>query len=226
MSEDGWRAFLSGEGVEDWAVVHGGPTAVFKVGSLQEAARLAGAVAGVPGLGPRTLRTAASDRLTVKLTREMWGTEQSHLDVARAISLVAREHGATADVAAVQEVQVAVAAKPESVDLPFWRAVLGYSPLHEDNCIDPLGQGSTVWMQQLDPSKPLAHAMHIDVSLARDAIENRVAQALAAGGRVVQDVDAPSAWILADSSGNKVCLAAWPDGAEPAGTHRVTTPDG
>lgn len=215
MSEQGWLAFLTGEGIEDWAILHGGPTAVFRVGSLTDAARLASAVAEVPGLGPRTLLSLSADRLTVKLTREMWGTEAEHLDVARAISAIAREHGAVADTSAVQEVQVAIAAKPEAIDLPFWRAVLGYAPLHEDNCIDPLGQGSTVWMQDLDPLKQLRHAMHLDVSLARDHIEARLAAALAAGGRIVDATEAPASWILADPSGNKVCIAAWPDGARP-----------
>lgn len=213
MSEQGWREFLSADGVDDWAVLHGGPTAVFKVGSLLEAARLAAVVAGVPGLEPRTLLTAASDRLTVKLTREMWGTEPRHIEVARAISAVAREHGATADRGAVQEVQLAVAAKPDSINLGFWRAVLGYTPMHEDNCVDPLGQGSTVWMQDLDPNKPLRHAMHIDVSVARQHAEARLEAAVAAGGQIVDDSSAPAAWILADRSGNKVCIAAWPDGA-------------
>jgi hypothetical protein len=54
MSENGWRDFLSAEGVEDWVVLHGGPTAVFRVGSLVEAAQLAEAVAAVPGLEERT----------------------------------------------------------------------------------------------------------------------------------------------------------------------------
>lgn len=213
MSEQGWRDFLSADDIDDWVILHGGPTAVFKVGSLQQATRLAAAVADVPGLGPRTLLTAASDRLTVKLTREMWGTEAEHVEVARAISAIAREHGATADRSAVQEVQLAVAAKPDAIDLGFWRAVLGYAPLHEDNCIDPLGQGSTVWMQDLDPAKPLSHAMHIDVSVARDHAEARMQAAVAAGGRIVDESSAPGAWILADRSGNKVCIAAWPDGA-------------
>jgi 4a-hydroxytetrahydrobiopterin dehydratase len=186
---------------------------VFRVGSLQEAARLAAAVAKVPGLEQRSLLTAASDRLTVKLTREMWGTEAKHVEVARAISAVAREHGATPDRSAVQEVQLAVAAKPEAVDLGFWRAVLGYAPLHDDNGVDPLGQSSTVWMQDLDPNNPLRHAMHIDVSVARDEAQARMQAAVAAGGRVVDDSGAPGAWILADRSGNKVCIAAWPDGA-------------
>lgn len=213
MSEQGWREFLSAGGIEDWVILHGGPTAMFRVGSLQEAARLAMAVAQVPGLESRTLLTAASDRLTVKLTREMWGTEARHVEVARAISAVAREHGAIADRGAVQEVQLAVAAKPDAIDLGFWRAVLGYAPLHDDNGIDPLGQGSTVWMQDLDPNKPLRHAMHVDVSVARDHAEARMEAAVAAGGRVVDDSSAPGAWILADRSGNKVCIAAWPDGA-------------
>jgi 4a-hydroxytetrahydrobiopterin dehydratase len=215
MSEDGWRAFVSADDLDDWVVLHGGPTAVFTVGSLRQAAVLAAAVAEVPGLGPRTLLTVTSDRLTVKLTREMWGTELQHVDVARAISEVARAHGAVADTAAVHEVQVAVAAQPDAIDLPFWRAALGYAPLHDDNCLDPNGQGSTVWMQELDPSKPLRHAMHIDVSLAREHIEARLAAAVAAGGRIVDDAEAPSSWILADRAGNKVCLAAWPDGAVP-----------
>jgi 4a-hydroxytetrahydrobiopterin dehydratase len=213
MSEQGWREFLSADDLDDWVVLHGGPTAVFMVGSLQEAARLAMAVAEVPGLEPRTLMTAASDRLSVKLTREMWGTEARHIDVAKAISAVAHERGATADRSAVQEVQLAVAAKPEAIDLAFWRAVLGYAPMHDDNAIDPLGQGSTVWMQELDPNRPLRHAMHVDVSVARDRAEARMQAAVAAGGRVVDDSSAPGAWILADRSGNKVCIAAWPDGA-------------
>lgn len=213
MSEQGWREFLSAEGVDDWVMLHGGPTAVFMVGSLQEAARLAAAVAEVPGLEPRTLLTAASDRLTVKLTREMWGTEARHVEVARAISMLARQHGATADRAAIQEIQLAVAAKPESIDLGFWRAVLGYAPMHDDNGVDPLGQGSTVWMQDLDPAKPLRHAMHIDVSVAREHAEARMQAAVAAGGRVVDESSAPGTWILADRAGNKVCIASWPDGA-------------
>ena len=213
MSEQGWREFLSADGIDDWVVLHGGPTAVFRVGTLQEAARLAAAMAEVPDLEPRTLMTVAADRLTVKLTREMWGTEATHVELARAISAVAREHGATAARAAVQEVQLAIAAKPDAIDLGFWRAVLGYAPMHDDNAIDPLGQGSTVWMQDLDPAKPLRHAMHVDVSVARDHAEARLAAAVAAGGVVVDGSAAPGAWILADRSGNKVCIAAWPDGA-------------
>ncbi len=218
MSEQGWRDFLSAEGVEDWVVLHGGATAVFKVGSLIQAAQLAEAVAALPGLEERTVMSVSRDHLSIRLTREMWGTEARHIEVARAISRLARERRATADRGAVQEVQVAISTKPDDIDLGFWRAVLGYAPLHEDNALDPLGHGSTVWMQDLNPEKSLRHAMHVDVSVAREVAEQRLAAAVAAGGRIVDESEAPAAWILSDRAGNKVCIAAWPDGASARGS--------
>ncbi len=216
MSEAGWRAFLDGDDLTDWAVLHGGPTAVFRTVSLGAAGRLAAAIAELPALGARTVITLTPDAVTVKLSREVWATEEEHVDLARAVSALAREHRAPGDPAAVQEVQVAIAAHADAIDLPFWRAVLGYAPMDDDNGIDPLAQGSTVWMQEIEPAKALRHAMHLDVSVARDHARVRVDAALAAGGRIVDDSEAPATWILADRSGNKVCVASWPDGASPA----------
>lgn len=88
--------------------------------------------------------------------------------------------------------------------------MLGYQPLAEDNGLDPLGHGSTVWMQDLDPAKPLRHAMHIDVSLAREHARSRVEAALAAGGTIADQ--SPNHWTLSDRAGNKVDVTAWPDG--------------
>ncbi|HKE67278.1 MAG TPA: VOC family protein [Micromonosporaceae bacterium] len=214
MSEQGWRDFLAAQEGTDWVVLHGGATAVFRVPSALEAARLAEALAQVPGLaGSGALMTIADGQLTVRLTRDLWWLEERHVELARAVSAVAREHGAVADRTRVQEVQLAIAAKPDAIDVGFWRAVLGYSVMSDDNTVDPLGHGSTVWMQDLDPAKPLLHAMHVDVSVAREQAEHRLAAALAAGGRIVEESNAPASWILADRAGNRVCIAAWPDGA-------------
>ena len=57
--------------------------------------------------------------------------------------------------------------------------------------------------------------MHVDVSVAREQVEARLAAALAAGGRIVDDADAPVSWILADRAGNRVCITTWPDGPVP-----------
>ena len=214
MSEQAWREFLRAEGVSDWVVLHGGAAAVFDTDSFAAAAALAQAVATVPGLeGSEALLTVGDRRLTVRLARGVERIEPHHIDLARAVSAVAHEHGAVADRSAVQDVQLAVAARPDELDVGFWRAVLGYQTLAPDNGVDPLGHGSTFWVQELDPAKPLRHAMHVDVSVAREHAEARLAVALAAGGRIVDDSAAPEAWILADRAGNKVCIAAWPDGA-------------
>jgi 4a-hydroxytetrahydrobiopterin dehydratase len=214
MSEEGWKEFLAAEGVDDWVVLHGGAAAVFRVSSVGDGARLAEALAEVPGFeGSGVVITIGDSHLTVRLTRDIWQLESRHVELARAVTAVARAHGAPADLAATQEVQFTIAAKPETVDLGFWRAVLGYAPMADDNCVDPLGHSSTVWMQELDEAKPLRHAMHIDVSVARQHVQARLEAALAAGGRIVHDGDAPGSWILSDRAGNRVCIVAWPDGA-------------
>ena len=98
MSEAGWRAFLADAGAEEWAVLHGGPTAVFRTSSLADAAALAQAIAAVPGLdGTNAQINLLVDRVTVRLTREVWKIEESHAALAQAISAVARAHGAAVD---------------------------------------------------------------------------------------------------------------------------------
>jgi len=214
MSEHGWREFLTAEGLDHWAVLHGGATAVFRVQSLGEAARLADSIANAPGIsGAGVLLTLADERVTIRLTRDLWALESSHVELARAISATAREHGAVPDRAAIQEVQLAIAARPAAVNVGFWRAVLGYVPMADDNAVDPLGHGSTVWMQELGEGKSLRHAMHVDVSVPRELVEARLNAAIAAGGRIVDESHAPSHWTLSDQAGNRVCICAWPDGS-------------
>jgi 4a-hydroxytetrahydrobiopterin dehydratase len=50
------------------------------------------------------------------------------VELARAVSAVARSKGVRADRSAVQEVQLAIAALPDAIDLGFWRAVLDPFP--------------------------------------------------------------------------------------------------
>ena len=214
MSEQGRLDFLAAEGLEDWVVLHGGPTAVYRTTSLAEAASLANAIAQIPGLnGTRAQLNVVSERLTVRLTREVWNIESEHIALARDISKVAASHGAVAEPHQVQEVQIAIAAKPDAIDLGFWRAVLGYEPMLEDNAIDPLGNSSVIWMQELEASKDLQHAMHLDVSVAKENAQMRVVAAIDAGGVLIDDSHAPAWWTLSDRSGNKVCIVSWPDGS-------------
>src|SRR4051794_21310242 len=106
MSEQAWRQFLAADGVDDWVVLHGGPAAVFLVASLGAAAQLAVSVTQVPGIeGAGVLITIADEQLTVRLARGVQRLEPRHLELARAISAVAQQHGAPADRSRAQEVQ-------------------------------------------------------------------------------------------------------------------------
>jgi 4a-hydroxytetrahydrobiopterin dehydratase len=215
MSDQGWKDFLEADDLEDWVVLHGGPTAVFQTRTLAEAAALAQEIAQLPGLdGTPAHMSIVTKSLTIRLTREVSNTEVEHIAIAREISKIAKSQGAIGDPRLVQEVQFAIAAKPDAIDLGFWRAVLGYQPMLDDAGIDPLGVSSSVWMQDLDSSKPLRHAMHLDVSVAKEHAQSRVDAAVAAGGVIVDSSEAPSWWVLADRSGNKVCVVSWPDGAK------------
>src|SRR4030095_10917207 len=105
MSEQGWQGFLRADGVEDWVVLHGGATAVFRVRSLGQAAQLAEAVTHVPGLeGSGALLTIAADRLSVRLSRGVFRLEEPHIELARAVSAIARAHGAVAERSGVHEI--------------------------------------------------------------------------------------------------------------------------
>ncbi len=160
-------------------------TAVFETGSLVDAAELAEQVAGLADAEVSGMvLTVTAGGLSIRLTRDMWQLEQHDIGLAQRISAVARTYGASPARASASEVQLAIAAKPDESHIEFWRAVLGYAPASDDNAIDPLGHGSTVWMQGQTEEKHLRHAMHIDVSVPREHAEARVSAALNAGGRV------------------------------------------
>jgi 4a-hydroxytetrahydrobiopterin dehydratase len=68
MSEQGWRTYLKADGVADSVVLHGGATAVFRVSSLGAAARLAEAIARLPGVDGSALAVLTAG-LTYRLRR-------------------------------------------------------------------------------------------------------------------------------------------------------------
>ena len=84
MSEQNWREFLEADDLDDWVVLHGGPSAVFVTDNLPAAAELARAVAEVLALEGSNIQLAiVANRLTVRLTRETWKIEPHHIGIAR-----------------------------------------------------------------------------------------------------------------------------------------------
>jgi 4a-hydroxytetrahydrobiopterin dehydratase len=75
--------------------------------------------------------------------------------------------------------------------------------------VDPRRIGPAFWFQQMDAQRPQRNRIHLDVTVPHDVAEERVAAAVAAGGRVVSDDRARAFWVLADPEGNEACICTW-----------------
>lgn len=86
----------------------------------------------------------------------------------------------------------------------FWAAVLE-SSLEGDEVRDPRAVLPTVWFQQSGSEEP-RQRWHFDLWLDPAQVQPRIDAALAAGGTLVSDAEAPAFWVLADPEGNRMCL--------------------
>jgi len=85
----------------------------------------------------------------------------------------------------------------------FWRAVLGYREMGSEDLVDPYSRGPSFWFQEMDAARPQRNRIHIDISVPHDQAEARIAAAIAAGGHLVTDQNAPAWWVLADAEGQR-----------------------
>ena len=133
---------------------------------------------------------------------------QRDIDLARRISEIAREQGIAADPTAVAELELALDTADLAAVGPFWAALLTGSPasLKGDDVVDPSGRVPLLWFQHTDAHETPRQRFHIDLWVPPDVAEERIAAAVAAGGRVVDDENAPSFVVLADPEGNKACV--------------------
>ncbi|MFD7644410.1 VOC family protein [Kitasatospora sp. NPDC059795] len=206
-------AFHAAPGTEDWRVLGEGACTFFPAASFADAARLVAAIASaVDGLGAPDvdLRPEGVTVRLITVAEDYYGLTERHIELARRISAAARALGATAEPHAAQTVQVTVDALERPAVVAFWRALLGYrdragSP---EDLIDPARRGAPFYFQQMDEPRPQRNRVHVDVWVPYDVAEQRVAAALAAGGRLVNDDDAPVLWVLADPEGNEACVGA------------------
>jgi len=105
-------------------------------------------------------------------------------------------------------VEVALDTWDHSEIKPFWAAVLGMSdhPRHDQELRDPSGTQPTLWFQETPAHDEPRQRFHLDIRLPPEVAGDRIAAALAAGGVLVSDEQAPRFTVLADAQGNNVCV--------------------
>jgi 4a-hydroxytetrahydrobiopterin dehydratase len=209
------RRFEEADGLDDWRMLSDGAWACFRTGSFAQSARLVGAIGELPGIEEHEPAVDIRDHgVTVRLitvAEDYYGMSMHDVDLARRISIVARDLHVSGDPSAVQALLVIPGAPNTAAVMPFWRAVLGYEPrpdTPEEDLVDPRGRGPSFWFEPMDEPRPDGGgAIHVAVWVPYEQAEARVAAALAAGGRMVRDEFAPAWWTLADAAGNEADIA-------------------
>lgn len=138
-------------------------------------------------------------------SHDVGGVTSRDVQLAQRISTLAADRGFTARPETVQALEIALDTPDADAVRPFWAAVLGLVDDGTD-VVDPVGGLPPLWFQDTDSTAPDRQRFHLDLSLAPEAAESRIAAAVAAGGRVVDASHAPAFIVLSDPEGNLACV--------------------
>jgi 4a-hydroxytetrahydrobiopterin dehydratase len=157
-----------------------------------------------------------------------WVTQQD-IDLARRITQVASDQRLAADPAAVSVVELGLDAADSGAIAPMWAMLLTGDPAAQgrgtpsDEVRDALGRVPNLWFADLtdieahadanpegtearDVPRAVQQRVHIEVYVAPEVAGQRLAAALAAGGTVADDSQAPGLVVIADPEGNRGVL--------------------
>ncbi|WP_185995452.1 4a-hydroxytetrahydrobiopterin dehydratase [Nocardioides campestrisoli] len=143
-----------------------------------------------------------------------WVTQRD-VDLARRIAEVAADHRLDADPDSVCVIELGLDTGRSATIAPVWAALLtGRADSQgrgtpSDEVRDATGRVPNLWFGEDEP-EGTAQRFHLEVYVAPEEAERRIAAAVAAGGTVVDDSDAPSLTVIADQDGNRgvLCVAA------------------
>ena len=212
--------------LKDWRKLAQGLHARYKVDSFGTAARFVAAV-GVAGdtLGHHPRVSIGNGYVDLKLITDdaiyrddegaehivEWVTQQD-VDLARRITEIAADHELDSDPASVSQVELGLDTARSATIAPVWAALLTGSAEAQghgspsDEIRDATGRVPNLWFGGAEEHEAPHQRFHLEVYVAPEVAEPRIAAVLAAGGTVVDDSNAPSLTVIADQDGNKGVL--------------------
>lgn len=207
---------IADEGLDGWAYLLGGlqtrihtknfPTGLSVVNAIGAAAE---EMNHHPDLNLRY--THVDVRL---ISHDAGAVTERDIRLAHAVSSIAADAGVRLESSNVSRLELALDTPARESVLPFWAAVLAMEHLSGsdfgDELRDPADILPTVWFQT-SGSGESRQRWHLDVWVDPAQVQPRMDAALAAGGTLVSDAEAPSFWVLADPEGNQACLCTWQD---------------
>ena len=146
--------------------------------------------------------------------RVEWVT-QADIELARRISAVADDQDLAADPGSLTAIELALDTAHAATLAPVWSALLtgggeaqGRGTLGDD-VRDLTWRMPILWFQETDEHETPRQRFHIDIQVPHDVAGQRIAAAVAAGGVIVDDSQAPWTTVIADPDGNKACIGTF-----------------
>lgn len=137
------------------------------------------------------------------ISHDVDGLTNRDVDLAGQISQVAAGLDLTSRPGTLSVLEIGLDTWDAAEIAPFWRAVLDAEGEEEI----PLDEsGAALWFQNTDEHPEPRQRFHLDLWVPPEVVDARIEAAVAAGGTLVSDQQAPAFWVLADPQGNKVCL--------------------
>lgn len=191
----------------DWRWLLGALRARFETGSFGAGAAFVAAVGRLTdavGHHPDVDLRAGHVQLMLR-SHDVGGVTERDVRLAEQISALAADQGLAPCTEQILVLELALDTPASETVLPFWAAVLGGAE-GDDDVVDPQGELPPLWFQATGSTAPDRQRFHLDVTVAPETADRRIAAAIAAGGRVVDDDHAPAFVVLADPDGNKACI--------------------
>jgi 4a-hydroxytetrahydrobiopterin dehydratase len=139
------------------------------------------------------------------------GIPAAAVEFAAEVSRAAAGLALTPDSSLAQSIGIYVAQHSEIDVRPFFMAALGYDAFGDTDAVDPLRCGPQLAFNPITGDTPARGRTHFDVFVPADEAQARVDAALAAGGRLVDDSQAPAWWSLASPDNHGVDIASYTD---------------
>lgn len=207
---------IAGEGLDGWAYLLGGLQTRIRTKDFATGLAVVNAIGAVAEeMNHHPDLTLRYTHLDVRLTsHDEHAVTDRDIRLGRAISAIAAAAGVRLDSSGVSRLELALDTPARESILPFWAAVLATEhlsgPDFGDELRDPADGLPTVWFQASGSEEP-RQRWHLDLWVDPAQVQPRIEAALAAGGTLVSDAEAPSFWVLADPQGNRACLCTWQD---------------